>query len=178
MKRKLYFLTAFLLVLTLLFASCAKSKEITGNEFLLKLNSCVSDLQAFSQGVDEVYSLYISNTISDQDFANEVSILQQQFTILESQYSDLKQENPIKAGDNSFAAQKGIMGIETIFQTIRQILNGIYSSEGVILSRDEVATMYIEYNGNIEQALLDYALAYSLISELDSNVTTERSTNK
>ena len=162
------------LVVSTLFTGCA-AKGITGNEWVMMQESSMSDLETFTNSMDDVFSLYFMGAISDEDFVQEVNILKQEYLLLEADYQQLKEENLILPESYSYAAQKGIAGIENAREIIGEILDSAVDEEGNLISPEELSYIYMSYQQELIDSLTDYVTAYQLILQTESDESSKES---
>ncbi len=165
MLKKKSFVVVLAAIIIAALSSCTTKKEVSGDKWLMQQEECVLGLQAFAENMDEVYSLYISGSISPDDFYNELSVLNAQLSVLKADYANRKAESPISPGNNSYEAQRGIQGIEGIQNTFQSILNESLDSSGAPLSPEPISYIYLAYRQQINSYLSDYITAYQIISD-------------
>lgn len=160
--KKIISLFIILLIFVLSLCSCGKN-EITGDEWFMKQDEYMVDLQTFTEGMDEVYSLYISGSISAVDFKEELRLLKMQYSIIQADYTEAKNDNPILPEEYSYAAQKGINAAENIRRLILKILNETLGENGEPLAPEQLSYMYMAYGQELNKYLADYITAYQII---------------
>ena len=70
----------FIVALICSLSACGSPERISGNEWLKVQEASYNDLQSFSEGVDQVVTLYIMESITAEDFEKEVMLLKQQYS--------------------------------------------------------------------------------------------------
>lgn len=154
---------AVLLAAILLFVLGACKKEqnyVTGDQWLITQKECLEDIKAFSEGMDEVFTLYSIGAISDQDFVIELSILSSQYDILIAKYEKLKAENPVKEGSHTYYSQRGTEAIQKCYDIMGKLLESPYNEDYKLYPPNEVAYRYMSYHSEINNALAEYITAY------------------
>ncbi len=159
---KLFFLISCISVLPVL-SSCGV-QGITGDEWVIMQMDYMDDIDAFTQGMDEVYTLYVSGGITAEDFLTELRLLKQQNQIMQQVYESEKEENTILPNSYSSIAQKGIQSIEDMRNIFTNILNESTDEDGNVLSQEEIAYLYLSYNDELETDLASYLVAYEYIT--------------
>lgn len=152
-------LTLLILCISLLMttSSCSdEPKTITGNEWLLKQEDCFTDLEAFATGMDQVYTLYISGSITSEDFANEHYVLCQQYKLLAAFYDDLKKQNPLEPESHSFLSKKGTDAMEGIYTSVEELLNASLDDAGTPLPPNQILYKYLA----VRQTLTDHIATF------------------
>ncbi len=137
---------------------------ITGDEWVIMQMDYMDDIDAFTQGMDEVYTLYVSGGITAEDFLTELRLLKQQNQIMQQVYESEKEENTILPNSYSSIAQKGIQSIEDMRNIFTNILNESTDEDGNVLSQEEIAYLYLSYNDELETDLASYLVAYEYIT--------------
>lgn len=142
------------------FAGCGKkTKTITGNEWLIKQQECFDDLEAFASGMDEVYALYFTQSITAEDFLVELNLLKQQYKLLNAYYEEMKKENPIEPETHSFLSKKGTEAIENLYKCLGEILDTSVDSAGVPLPADQLTYQYLAYQQTLNGYIAEYTTA-------------------
>lgn len=150
-------------------AGCSKEEEgITGNDWLVKQKVLLDDLSAFTEGMDEVYSLYLVSGISDTDFLTELRLLKQQYAILNQFYTQLKNENPVKEGSHSYVSKRGSDGIATYYSVLGELIDNSVDESGSPLKPEELAYVYMAYQQRLVSALAEYTTAIIWLEDAQS----------
>lgn len=151
-------------VLAILFLFCGCSaKGISGDDWILMQHDTISELQTFSEEMDDVYTLYIIGSISSDDFLTELDVLQQEYQIMKAAYDQDKENNPILPEDCSYAAQKGMDALDSIWETLWDALNCAVQDD-TLLSVEEISYSYMAYQQELYETTLDYLTSYLIIS--------------
>lgn len=147
-------------VLVCALSGCSKEERgITGNEWLVKQKVLLDDLSAFTEGMDEVYSLYLVGGISATDFLTELRLLKQQYVILNQFYIQLKNDNPVKEGSHSYVSKRGSDGIATYYSLLGEVIDNSVDAKGSPLKAEELAYVYMAYQQQLISALAEYTTA-------------------
>lgn len=157
MKKLLTLMLAISLMF--IFPSCRNEETITGNEWLLMQESCFDDLEAFANGMDEVYTLYIIESITATDFLAELKLLNQQYKLLVAYYEELKTNNPIEPESHSFLSKKGTESMENIYSCIGEILNASLDPNGNPLPQNQLAYRYLAFRQTLSEHISGYMTA-------------------
>lgn len=153
-----------LLSLTLLISGCSQ-KQITGNEWLLKQKECLDTIEIFAEEMDEVYSLYIVGSMTEEDFIAEVRLLKAQHGVLTQYYDQLRSENPVKEGSHSYVSKRGSEGMEKCYKALGEMLDSSIKEDGRVLSVDELAYLYLAYRQEFSAAISEYVTAVVWLEE-------------
>lgn len=148
-------------------AGCS-SKTITGNEWLLVQEQCLDDLKAFASGMDDVYTLYLTSAITNEDFLNEVRLLKTQYGTLNQFYEKLKADNPVKEGSHSYISKRGTEGIEKSYEVLGKILNDTLDEQGRPKSASELSYTYLAYKQELTTALSEFVTSVVWLEEQDN----------
>ena len=157
-KRQSMIIVGIIVIFT--FFGCSSTpKRITGNEWLLKQEVCLEDLESFCKGMDDVYTLYVIEAITAEDFKNEVDLLLQQYQMMSSVYENLKKENPIQPETHSYLSRTGTESLEKVYDTIYNTLIASFDENGNVLSTQEVSYIYISQKQVLQSHLSGYCTA-------------------
>lgn len=160
--RRLIIVTLLLSLLLGILSSCGSAKKgITGNEWLVKQKDCLDDLQAYANGMDEVYVLYITGAITADDFSAELNLLRQQYKILLGFYDTMKSENPVIPESHSYISKRGSDAISRLYEVFQDILDNSVDADGVPFPADQLSYTYLAYRQVIINDLVEYMTALS-----------------
>lgn len=151
-----------------LFAGCA-GKTITGNEWLLVQEQCLDDLQAYTSSMDDVYTLFLTSAITNEDFLNEVRLLKTQYGTLNQFYEKLKAEHPVKEGSHSYVSKRGTEGIEKSYEVIGKILDNTLDGQGRPKSAQELSYTYLAYKQELTAALSEFVTSVVWLQENENS---------
>lgn len=177
MKRNISLLMVVILVISLLCGCKTKEPErISGNEWLMiqKENSFV-DLEAFCEGMDEVYTLYIIEAISVEDFNAELNLLNQQYKLMLSVYEDLKEKYPLEPESHSYLSLDGTKAIEGMYETIGTTLSSSFDEQGNPLPAQEIAYMYLAQNQILQEHIATFTTTIALLNASNGIYNTDTS---
>lgn len=145
--------------------SGCSGKTITGNEWLIVQEQCLDDLKAFASSMDDVYTLYLTSAITNEDFLNEVRLLKTQYGTLNQFYEKLKADNPVKEGSHSYISKRGIEGIEKSYEVLGKILNDTLDEQGRPKSASQLSYTYLAYKQELTTALSEFVTSVVWLEE-------------
>ena len=155
-----------------LFVACTKKdseelekppEPITGNEWLMKQTDCLTELQAYAEGMDDVITLYVAGSITAGDFQNEVAILKQQYAVLLEFYNTLKAEYPVEPETHSYLSKRGSDALQKVYDDMGKVLDGLFDPEtGLPYTAEHVAYVYIGYRQGILDSIAEFTTAVEL----------------
>lgn len=168
--------------INLITACDGDNKSITGNEWLVLQKDCIKDLEAYAKGMDDVYTLYITDAITAEDFAVEINLLKQQYDILVGFYEKMKLDNPIKPESHSYLSRRGTDAIVNLYKTFGDILAHSADGTGTPIPADQLSYTYLAYRQVIISDLVEYmtALSYyeaSLNSDVSIDISADNGTD-
>lgn len=148
------------LLAIMLFSLCGcKEEGVTGNEWLVIQKACLEDLEAYAAGMDEVYTLYLTSAITQEDFLTEVRLLKAQYITLNQFYDDMKAKNPVKEGTHSYISKRGTEGMEKCYSVLGKILEDTVDGQGRPKAPKELSYTYLAYKQELTTALSEYVTA-------------------
>lgn len=145
--------------------SGCSGKTITGNEWLIVQEQCLDDLKAFASSMDDVYTLYLTSAITNEDFLNEVRLLKTQYGTLNQFYEKLKADNPVKEGSHSYISKRGTEGIEKSYEVLGKILNDTMDEQGRPKTASELSYTYLAYKQELTTALSEFVTSVVWLEE-------------
>ena len=149
---------------------CANEESyITGNEWLLTQKKCLKDLEAYTAGMDEVFSLYIVGGITDEDFIAEHNLLKQQYEILKKFRAELKADNPVKEGSHSYVSKRGSDALDKYYDTVGELLDYAIKEDGKPRPTKELSYGYLAYQQTLSSCLSEYVTAVVWLEEANES---------
>ena len=102
--------------------------------------------------------------MSNDDFKNEETMLQYEFTILKAKYEKLNKENPVKTGAHSWASKRGATVIQDILNHIEAFISVDYST----MDSETVLANYLVLHETIEDDMAGYYTIRNWIVESET----------
>lgn len=161
-----------LIVGLIVFIITNKDDGITGEEWIEKQETTFKNIQAITNEMDKVYTLYISGSMTPENFKNEVMLLKNEYYLTYTAYCKLQKENTVGAGKHSYITKRGSDAIDNIFNYIDCIMSETLDKNNTPLKTTEVAYIYMAYKQQIEDAYYDYFTSKALV-ELETLETTK-----
>lgn len=140
------------------------SKQLTGTEWFQKQDKYIDEMETYAQSMDDIFALYISGSISEEDFLNHISVLQSQLTIMEKAYAKAESENPVKTGSHTYSSKKGCESVKGCYDVLSEILD-MASSENNYSDTETLSYKYLTCQQEIIEHLADYMAASEIIQE-------------
>jgi hypothetical protein len=167
MKSKIVLVMTFICLITS-FVLVGCNSEITGNEWLKMQDDFVDDLESFTSDMDEVYSLYFSGKISDDDFVEEVSTLYNLYDVMMLKREDFKAQHPIKPESHTYLSKRGTSALDNIPVTLKKILDCSIQSDGTPLDNKNLSYKYLKYKDDIIGYFMDYKTALEWLTDAEN----------
>ena len=139
-------------------------KGISGNEWFLMQDETISDVSSYCDEMDEIITLYVGGYMSNDDFKNEETMLQYEFTILKAKYEKLNKDNPVKTGAHSWASKRGATVIQDILNHIEAFISVDYST----MDSETVLANYLVLHETIEDDMAGYYTIRNWIVESET----------
>lgn len=140
------------------------SGQLTGTEWFQKQDKYIDEMETYTQSMDDIFALYISGSISEEDFLNHISVLQSQLTIMEKAYAKAEAENPVKTGSHTYASKKGCESVKGCYEVLNEILD-MASNENNYSDIEILSYKYLTCQQEIIEHLADYMAASEIIQE-------------
>ena len=77
-------------------------KQYTGKQWYERQSDYIDDLSVYTGEMDDIFSLYIAESISEDDFLNHVSLLQNQLSAIQVSYQQEKEIHPVRTGSYTY----------------------------------------------------------------------------
>lgn len=111
-KKRIIALIAVFLAVSGVFAGFriyqSYSRQITGQEWFEKQDKYIEEMKTYADGMDDIFALYLSKSISDEDFLNHLTVLKNELSIMKAAYEDAKAKHPVKTGSHTYSSKKGV----------------------------------------------------------------------
>lgn len=147
--------------------SCTKennesSKPVSAKEWLCDQSETDKGYLELMDSTDEVYSLYVSGSMSSADFLVELEILQSQLFYIQSQYTERKSKTEMTDLDDQVATE-GIEHLENVFTDTNELYVSSLNSRGEPYSAIEITYIYLNYKEKIVDEYSKYKIAKEVI---------------
>lgn len=133
-----------------------RKNTITEGKYFEKHKDYMVDLTVFASNMDDVYTLYFTGAISDEDFANQVKMLDSELKIFEAKYNQDAKKQKIKVGSSEYVTKKGIESVRNIMKAFEDIITVTFKEDGSLTSSAELSYLYLSYKNIITQNIGAY----------------------
>lgn len=134
---------------------------ISGPQWLDMQETYIDQMESYADEMDDVFALYISGNISQDDFINHISVLQGEYSIMLEAYKKAQDDHPVRTGTHTYSSKVGCESVENCFDVIGNILEMALdennNSDTTILSYK-----YLAYQQEIIEYLADYMAAVEI----------------
>nr|WP_303183333.1 hypothetical protein [Lachnoclostridium phocaeense] len=157
-----------ILAVILAFAICtvrfylSYSNERTGEEWFSCQATYMKDCEAFANGMDDVFSLYISGSIAEDDFLVHIKILEEQLEVMEAVYTEDEASHPVRLGTHTYSTKKGCDAVKGCFGVFGDILAMARENSGDI---GALSYEYMGYHQVMIDQVSDYTAAVRIVEE-------------
>lgn len=139
-----------------------ESKKMTGVEWFAKQESYVKEMESYADSMDDIVTLYLNGTITEEDFQNHLSVLQDELTIMRGIYQKDKKEHPVKTGTYNYATKKGCQAVEKCYQGFSDLVQMAQKNSG---DKNALTYKYIAAHKTMIDYMADYMASYETIEE-------------
>ena len=165
MRKKVVLIILFIAILISLFFVWRKIKaynnQVIGNDILAMQDTYIENMQTYATSMDDIVTLYVSGSMSQEDFLDNVDVLEAELTILYKEYTDdmQKANEKMKIGSSTYESQRGCEAVDTCFHTFQDVIDMLYDSYG-----DPVALSYkyIAYQQTFIEHMAEYSAAVQM----------------
>lgn len=178
LKRIIVVLLAVVLLAAL--TGCEKEGDntdkqmILAEDWLLQQESMDADLQEVMEFADNVYSLYIGNKMSAQDFLAQLQIGQEQLFIVQHKYEERKEQYVFDTQSDE-TAMHAVEALESFFVDANKMFVASFTESGEAFLPIEVAYIYMNYKNKLEDEYLDYAATVIVLKQHQNTETSSGS---
>ena len=142
------------------------SRQISGMEWLKQQEKYITDLKSYSENMDNIFTLYITGGISQEDFLNHLSVLNDELTILKADYQKAKEEHPVRTGSHTHSTKSGCEAVEKCYDTLSNLIE-VASSKENYSNTDILSYKYIVFRQEITDQLSIYTTSLLYATEED-----------
>lgn len=157
---KLIKIVTFFCVVILLFEGCTKTVKDTANDWLMEQSDFIETIEIASTSISDLFSLYLIDAISMEDFSAELSLLKVQLDAARSKF--IHKQSEIEINSHSFASKCGIEAIASAYRITIDFLN---DSLQYVLDKKNILNKYITWRNDLTQKVATYFTAKQLIEE-------------
>lgn len=154
------FLILILVIVSAKYVSDQAAIELTGKEWLKAQEKYMAEFEVFADDIDSVMTLYLENSIGEEDFFNHLDILEQELDVMQATYQKEKEEHPVQTGSHTYATKKGSESVEecyVIFQDLLSMMENNYQD------KEALGYKYLAYHQDIIHSVADYMAAKEMV---------------
>lgn len=107
------------------------------------------------------FFLYIAESISEDDFLNHVSLLQNQLSVIQVSYQQEKENHPVRTGSYTYNQKYACEGVEETLTHLQEILDMARENSGDVTT---LAYKYLALHQNIIDSMSKYTAAQTAIA--------------
>lgn len=156
-----------------LFGIILKPKGYTGEEWYAKQDEYLGQLETFASTLDDVMTLYITGSVSEEDLMNYTGMLRNELDVMVYEYDTDIAENPLQTGTVSEKDQVAANSVRQCYDVFYDILNEVEANSS---DPARLRYIYLGYHQIFNEAasgyftakLLDY---YDSLQETDEDYT-------
>lgn len=140
------------------------SKQISGLEWFDMQEKYIDEMETYADNMDDVFALYLSGTISEEDFINHLTVLSNELKVMKAVYEEDKAKNPVRTGTHTYSSKTGCEAVEKNYDTFEKIIIMAASKENYS-DVNILGYKYLAYQQEIIDNLADYMGAKDIIEE-------------
>ena len=130
--------------------------EITGEDYLKVQEKYMAEFQVYSDNIDDIVSLYLDGSITEEDFLNHLEIFQQELDLMKATHDSEAEKYPVKTGTDTYHTKRGAEAVAECYDIYQNILTTLQNNSS---DKDALSYKYIAYHQDIIHALSDYMTA-------------------
>lgn len=148
----------------------ASSNQNNATEFLEKQGTTIQSIKKLSNETAKVYTLYFSDIITGEEFANEIKLLKLNLIATQADYYAKKEKANI-VGDIPYAVDRGLKAIEKMFTNFEDLYENSFIDNDFSQPIDAIALSYYytKINDKTIELLGEYTAAEYLLDSTDSS---------
>lgn len=164
---------SIMLTLSMTALSGCRKKGVDSIEWLLSTEDTKNHLKTFMDSFDTAVTLYQIGVYSPEEFFDEMDILNGQFILIKAVYDKWQSENPVLPGSFTEVSKHGYDGVNKIWKLEEERINKIFTLASENASADEISYVYMSYNRDVSDAMIEYISAYDVYTEEIYGLETE-----
>lgn len=122
-----------------------------------------------SEDIDTAFLLYLKQKMTEEEFLNQLYVLQLEAFSLQGIYYDHIASYTIEDNSTSYYAERGFAAIEHILSAFNAVLVDTSELVGQPNSLEQIAYVYAAYQDDYKEYMLEYGTALTFMSELFSS---------
>lgn len=131
----------------------------TGPEWFELQSKYMGEFQVYSENMDDIFALYITGTISADDFANHLNVLKQELDIMSVMYHEELKAHPIKTGTHNYSTKKACEAVEDCYRIFDEIITMGWNNMDDV---EALSYKYITYQQEVIDNVAEYMAACNL----------------
>lgn len=147
-----------------------ESKKMTGVEWFAKQEKYVKEMETYADSMDDIMTLYLNGSITEEDFQNHLSVLNDELTIMQGIYKKDKKAHPVKTGTHSYATKKGCQAVEKCYPAFRDLIQMALKNSG---DKNALTYKYIAAHKTLINYMADYMASYETVEEQLEDIKNE-----
>lgn len=163
--RILILLAVSILVVFLFFMIKGSDGVLTGEEYLKVQEKYMSEFESYANDMDNIVTLYLDDNISEEDFLNHLSILQEELDIMKASHDKEAEKYTVITGSHTEQTKKGCEAVSECYDIFQEIITMMQNN---YTDKDAMSYKYLAYHQDIINSLADYMTARDLTFGTDS----------
>lgn len=136
-------------------AGCS-SKGTDAEDWILSRYETMGIIEMYCGELDDVVGLYVAGGMTEEEYLQEVSTLNEEFSMME----EARDDGEIKVGSHTEETKRGQEGYEAIWTHLGTLTRSL-GSDPSLLDANALAYFYMAYRDALAQDFEDYYGAYA-----------------
>ncbi len=133
--------------------------SISGETYLKVQEKYLAEFESYADNMDNIVTLYLEDSISDEDFLNHLSILQEELNIMKASHDNDAEKYPVITGSHTAQTKRGCEAVDECYDILQEIITMMQNNYE---DKDALSYKYLAYHQDIITSLSDYMTARDL----------------
>ena len=136
------------------------SREQSGMQWFQKQSGYLDTLNGYADSMDDVFALYLSGSINEEDFIVHLDGLQEELKIIYAAYCAEVRTHPVTIGSHTYMTKKGAESVENCYLLFQELIDMSYQN---YMAKDVLTYKYLAFHQKFIDSLSEYMTAKSFI---------------
>lgn len=136
------------------------SGTLTGEQALKAQEMYMTEFEMFADDIDTVMTLYLTESIHEEDFLNHLVLFQEQLYVMQAAYMSDMETYPVRTGTHTYDTKRGCESVKECYIVMQNLLDMMKEN---YQNKDALTYKYLTYHQEIISTVSDYMTAKELV---------------
>lgn len=142
------------------------SGTLTGRQALKAQEMYMTEFEVYANDIDTVMTLYLTDSIQEEDFLNHLSLFQEQLYVMQTAYTSDMENYLVRTGTHTYDTKRGCEAVKECYNVMQNLLDMMKEN---YQDKDALSYKYLAYHQEVISTVSDYMTAKKLVFEQEEN---------